>query len=201
MTPLSKEELIAFEKDIEQEYLAGHIHAQVHFSGGNEEQLIKIFQDVKERDWVFSTHRSHYHALLKGINPHWLKAEILAGRSMHLYSREHRFVTSSIVNGCTPQAVGVALALGCKGGTDRVWCFVGDMASSVGIFDECFHYARSQQLPITFVVENNELSTNTPTREAWGLVPYNEDNGYNLIGYDYKRVYPHIGVGKFVEFK
>lgn len=199
---LTKEELIAFEKDIEQEYLAGHIHSQVHFSGGNEDRLIKIFNDVRPKDWVFSTHRSHYHALLKGINPHWLKAEILAGRSMHIFNKEHRFVTSAIVNGITPQAVGVAMAIKRNGGTESVWCFIGDMAGSVGVFYECLHYAQTKRLPITFVIEDNGFSTNTPTREVWAPAPYNEDHldcGVRI--YSYERTYPHIGVGKWVEFK
>lgn len=199
MTPLSKEELIAFEKDIEQEYLAGNIRSQVHFSGGNEDELIKIFKDVRPNDWVFTTHRSHYHALLKGINPCWLKAEILAGRSMHIFNREHRFVTSAIVNGITPQAVGAAIAIKLRGGSERAWCFVGDMASTVGVFSECWNYARGHDLPITFVIENNGMSTNTPTREVWGINYEYPDA--NIRTYRYERVYPHIGVGKWVEFK
>ncbi len=194
---MTKDELIAFEKDIEQEFLAGHIRAPIHLSKGNEDQLIEIFRDVQPGDWVFSTHRSHYHALLKGIPKEWLRAEIMAGRSMHIFSREYKFVTSSIVNGCTPQAVGVALGIKLRGGLEKVWLFVGDMAASVGVFQECFDYARGHELPIRFVVEDNGMSTNTPTVVTWG----DHSLGAYVHTYAYERGYPHINVGKFVEFK
>ena len=35
--------------------------------------LIKIFKNIKSDDWVFSTWRNHYHALLKGIPKELLK--------------------------------------------------------------------------------------------------------------------------------
>jgi len=64
---MNKEELIQFEDEIKELYLNAKIRSPVHFCGGNEEQLIEIFKKVKKNDWCFSTHRSHYHALLKGI--------------------------------------------------------------------------------------------------------------------------------------
>ncbi len=195
---MDKEELIDFEKDIEAHFLAGEIHAPVHFSAGNESQLIEIFKDIKPTDWVFSNHRSHYHALLHGIDKDWLKKEILAGRSMHINTK--KFMTSSIVNGCTPIAVGMAMALKEKGSKDKVWCFVGDMAASVGVFYECSKYARMRQLPVTFIIEDNGLSTNTPTVSTWG--GFTISNEPNIIYYKYERGCAHINVsGKWVTFR
>ena len=62
---MNKKDLIAFEKKVQEAYEAGEIRAPVHLSGNNEEQLIKIFKKIKKNDWVFSTWRNHYHALLK----------------------------------------------------------------------------------------------------------------------------------------
>ena len=123
---MTEEELIAFEADIAREFNAGNIHAPVHLSGGNEQQLIDIFREVKSTDWVCSTHRSHYHALLKGIPPAEVKRQIMAGRSMFISSPEHRFISSAIVGGMLPIACGLAYA------GERVWCFVGDMARCTG---------------------------------------------------------------------
>ena len=66
-TNWTKESLIAFEEDIKAEFLAAKIHAPVHLAGGNEEQLIRIFKEVNEEDWLFLTYRNHYHCLLKGM--------------------------------------------------------------------------------------------------------------------------------------
>ena len=145
---MEKEQLIAFEEEIKELFIQKKIKAPIHLSGGNEEELIEIFKDVEPDDWVFSTHRSHYHALLKGIPPEWIKAEILKGNSIHLMNKEYKFFTSAIVNGITPIAMGVAMAIKRRGGKEKVWCFVGDMAASVGIYHECLRYANAQCLPL-----------------------------------------------------
>ncbi len=65
----TKEELIAFEDHIGDLYMDNQLPFLFHLSGGNEEQLIDIFKDIKEGDYVISSHRNHYHALLHGIPP------------------------------------------------------------------------------------------------------------------------------------
>lgn len=193
---MDKETLIKFEEEIKELFLDKQIRSPVHLSRGNEDQLIAIFRRVKKEDWVFSTHRSHYHALLHGISPEWLKDEILQGRSMQIFSREHNFFSSSIVGGCLPIALGVAMAIKRKGESRHVWVFVGDMAAETGAFHECTKYASRHDLPITFIVEDNELSTETPTQEVWGL----EKGEPRVISYKYKRGFPHVGVGEWVTF-
>ena len=83
---LNKNDLINFELEIKKLYENGKIKAPIHLSGNNEHQLIEIFKKIKKNDWVFSTWRNHYHALLKGIPRNWLKKEIVAGRSMGINS-------------------------------------------------------------------------------------------------------------------
>ncbi len=179
---MNKTELIAFEKDIAKEFESKHIKAPVHLHGGNESPLIKIFRHIKPTDWVCSTHRSHYHALLKGIPPEWVKSEILKGHSISLCNSHYRFITSGIVGGVLPIAVGLAMA------GERVWCFAGDMAAETGIFSECVKYAGRHELPITFIVEDNGMSVESPTQEVWG------DGDYSMVTrYEYKRKFPHQG--------
>mgnify|MGYP003672519081 FL=1 len=65
---LSKQDLMDFELDIKNRYENATIRGPVHLSGGNEEQVMKIFQYIDEKDWVFSSWRNHYHALLHGVD-------------------------------------------------------------------------------------------------------------------------------------
>ena len=44
---IDKQFLIDFETEVKERYEAGEISAPVHLSSNNEEQLIKIFKDVK----------------------------------------------------------------------------------------------------------------------------------------------------------
>ncbi|MBA7609658.1 hypothetical protein ES703_16849 [subsurface metagenome] len=193
---MNKQDLIKFEEEIKDLFLDAKIKAPVHLSRGNEDTLIRIFKKIKKEDWCFSGHRSHYHALLKGIDPKWLKQEILENRSIHIYNREHNFFSSAIVGGCLPIALGVAMAIKKKGGKGHVWCFTGDMGAETGIFHECTKYARRNDLPIAFVIEDNGLSINTPTKVVWGQ---SKAKG-QIIRYKYKRGVPHVGVGKWVTF-
>ena len=53
----------------------------MRFSYENGDQLIDLLKHpddkrIKDTDWVFSTWRSHYHALIKGVDPKWLEEKI-----------------------------------------------------------------------------------------------------------------------------
>ena len=207
---ITKEDLIAFEKEIANLFLGAKIRAAVHLSRGNEEPLLEISKEVKPEDWCFSTHRSHLHALLKGISPEWLKQEILEGRSISIFNREHNFFSSAIVGGICPIALGVAMAIKRKNEQRHVWCFVGDMASQTGIFYECTRCAQNFNLPITFVIEDNSYSVNTPTREVWGIkgkplpegkiITVNQWETGKVLYYRYERGFPHSGTGVWLKF-
>ena len=185
------EQLQAFEADVAKAFGEGLIRGPIHLSGGNEEQLIDIFDGIERQDWVFSTWRNHYHALLHGIPRNEVMAQILAGRSMNLNSPAHRFYTSAIVGGIIPIAVGVAEAIKRLNLERKVWCFIGDMAASLGLFQDALNL--SGGLPLTFIVEDNGLSTNTPTEACWK--PYGRQRYYR-----YERLYPHSGIDRWVMF-
>ena len=194
---MNKQELIDFEQEIADMFLDKQISSPIHLAGCDiEDSLIELFKDIKEDDWVFSTHRSHYHALLKGIPKEELKQIILDGNSMHVNSKKYKFFSSSIVGGGLPIALGVALANKLKGNDEHVWIFVGDMAAEMGVFNECTKYAARNDLPISFIIEDNGLSTETPTQESWGLCKGDP----HIIKFTYKRKWPHVGCGKWVTF-
>lgn len=193
---MTRAELIAFSEKMAVLFSEGQILTPVHLSGGNEDKLIDIFDAIGEDDWVFSTYRSHYHALLKGIPVGELEAMLLEGRSMHIASNRYKFFTSSIVGGCLSIATGVAMGIKRRGGSEKVWCFIGDMASTMGVYSECERYAEGQDLPIRFVIEDNSLSVETPTNDVWGNQGLPAGDYYY-----YERTYPHQGAGVFVEFR
>jgi pyruvate dehydrogenase E1 component alpha subunit len=193
----SSDDLIAFEELIVSHWEAAKIRGPVHLSNGNEEQLIEIFKRIKTTDWVFSTWRSHYHAFLKGIDPTWIEEEILAGKSITLCNIDEKFYSSAIVTATLPIALGVALSLKKSGSTDKVWVFVGDMSFETGAFYEAHKYARNFDLPLYFVVEDNGVSTYTPTEATWAK---KREVPTDVIHYEYKSKYPHYVSGKWIAF-
>jgi len=194
---ITKEDLISFEFEIEEKYEDGKILAPVHLSKNNEDELIEIFQYISNDDWVFSAWRNHYHALLHGIPKNKLHEDIMSGRSMFTNSKKHNFYSSAIVGGIIPLALGTAMALKRKKSTKRVWCFIGDMTFETGVFHESYKYAKNFDLPLQFVVEDNNLSVHTPTDQAWGI---RQDVPDDVVYYRYDNGYPHHGTGKWVNF-
>ena len=187
----TKEELIAFEDRIGDLYMDNQLPFLFHLSGGNEEQLIDIFKDIKDGDYVISNHRNHYHALLHGIPPEELEQKIKDGRSMFVYDRERNFFLSAIIGGTPAIAAGVAWALKRKGSDQRVWCFVGDGTEDNGHLAEAVRYVDGFDLPCTFVIESNDRSCEATNEDRWGKTAHPEWNSPNVIRYQYTCTYPH----------
>lgn len=189
--------LIDFENLIVKHWEDAKIRGPIHLSNGNEEQLIEIFKRIDKKDWVFSTWRSHYHCLLKGICPVWTEEEILKGKSITLCNIDEKFYSSAIVGGTLSIALGVAKGIKESGGDEKVWCFIGDMSFESGIFYEVHKYARNFDLPIVFVIEDNGVSTYTPTEATWKI---KKEIPEDVIHYTYKSKFPHYGTGKWIAF-
>ena len=193
----TKEDLINFEELIVTHWEDAKIRGPIHLSNGNEEQLIEIFKRIKTTDWVFSTWRSHYHALLKEVCPVWIEEEILKGKSITICNIDEKFYSSAIVGGTLSIALGVAMGIKQNGGAEKVFVFVGDMSFESGIFYEVHKYARNFDLPIVFVVEDNGVSTYTPTEATWNKKREIPDD---VIYYSYESKFPHYGTGKWIAF-
>jgi TPP-dependent pyruvate/acetoin dehydrogenase alpha subunit len=208
-------ELIAFEEDIAAEFNAGKIKAPVHLYSGGEKELIEIFKDIRLQDWVLCSWRSHYQCLLKGVPAAELKEKIMQGSSIALNFPQYNILSSAIIGGVLPIAVGIGMAIRQMGkhrDFPRVHVFLGDMTAETGIFYECLKYVENFHLPVFFHVEDNNLSVCTDTRKVWGLKnewgdEFTTDAEHKNIFSDhvthfrYKaEKYPHAGAGKRVQF-
>ncbi len=190
--------MIEFVKEIVELWEAAKIPYPIHFSGGNEKELIKIFSEIKEGDYVFSTHRGHYHYLLKGGDFEKLKEFILRGDSMHIFDKDLKFLTSAIVAGTPSIAAGVAYALKKKNSENKVWCFIGDGAEDEGHFYEAVRYVDGWDLPCTFIIEDNDRSVETPKSERYGKSQIQWPSCVRR--YMYKPKYPHVATENWVDF-
>lgn len=202
-TGWSVDQLIAFEDEIAEAFNQGQIRAPIHLYSGNEAQMLKVFEKIKDSDWVLCSWRSHYQCLLKGVPPERLKADILAGRSISLCYQQYRIMSSAIVTGVLPIAVGIALDIKRKQQESKVFCFLGDMTSESGMAHECIKYARNHTLPIHFVIEDNAKSVCTDTRKTWACekLSYENISDEYVTYYSYElNKYPHAGSGKRIQF-
>ncbi len=79
---------------------------------------------------------------------------------------------------------------------------MGDMTSETGIAHECIKYSENWELPIRFIIEDNNKSTCTDTRATWNqpVLTFEEKGPVNLEWYSYTSKYPHSGAGVRVQF-
>lgn len=187
----TKEELIAFEDHIGDLYLDNKLPFLFHLSGGNEDQLIEIFENINDGDYVISNHRNHYHALLHGVPPEVVEDRILNGRSMFIYDRERNFFLSAIIGGTPAIAAGIAWALKRKGSDKKVWCFVGDGTEDNGHLFEAVRYVDGWDLPCKFVIESNDRSCEASNSDRWGSKGHIVWDSPSVIKYQYECSYPH----------
>ena len=199
---MKAEDLIAFEDEVAARFNAAKIKAPIHLYSENEEQMIKIFRDIDDDDWVFCSWRSHYQCLLKGVPINEVMSEIMAGRSISLCFPNYKIYSSAIVGGVLPISVGAAMSIKRDGGIEKVHCFLGDMTAETGIAHECFKYSRNYKLPIRFIVEDNNMSVVTDTRDVWNMEETSFENTDDpmIFYYKYKNKYPHAGAGTRVQF-
>lgn len=202
ITSLTAQDLIDFETEIAGLFNSGKIRAPVHLYSGNEEAMIRIFQDIRPEDWVLCSWRSHYQCLLKGVPRDVLKEEIVAGRSISLCFEKYRIISSAIVTGVLPIAVGVGMAVKRRQGKERVFCFMGEMTSETGCAHECIKYVQNHDLPVHFIVEDNGKSVCTDTRQTWNqpVLTYEKTTSPHVTYYQYESKYPHAGAGVRVQF-
>ena len=202
MKNLKKIFLIGFENNIVDLFNSSKIKAPIHLHSNNENTLIKIFKKINKNDWVFSSWRSHYHCLLKGVPEKQLTREILNGNSISLCFPKYKIYSSAIVGGSLPIATGLALSIKKKKLKNKVYVFLGEMTSETGIAHECIKYSINKKLPIHFIIEDNEKSVCTDTRKTWSMkkLTYEKKNSKFITYYKYKLKFPHAGTGKRIQF-
>ena len=173
-----KDQLIAFERHIADIFETGVLPFLIHLSGGNEDRLIEIFKDVQPGDWVFSSHRNHYHYLLTAVRngvpfpeaATKLEAMIRNGKSMFVYDASINFCCSAVLAGTCGIAAGMALRLrdaqepGPR--KPRVWSFIGDGGEDEGHFYEAAMFVEGHGLPCTFVIEDNDRTRDMRDRDS-----------------------------------
>jgi TPP-dependent pyruvate/acetoin dehydrogenase alpha subunit len=146
---------------------AGKLPGAVHLYIGQEAVAVGVCMQLRESDWITSTHRGHGHFLAKGGDPRAMMAEIWAkrtgickgmGGSMHVADLSKGILgANGIVGGGL--AISVGAAFGSKLAKDgRVTvCFFGDGAANQGVFMECLNVSTLWKLPVVFVCEHNRF--------------------------------------------
>ncbi len=194
-------EIRAFEDNIHELLTRAVLRGASHLSAGQEAVAVGAISALRDDDLITSTHRGHGHCHAHGDKvaktpqakqEHFNKmmAEVLGrsggyckgkGGSMHIADVAHgNLGATGIVGGNIPVATGAALAQKLLG-TDRVvLCFFGDGAVNTGNFHESLNLASVWDLPVVYVVENNQYAMSVP----WEKVSRVQDAADRACAYD-----------------
>lgn len=198
----SAEQLRAFEQKVADEFAKGTLPFLIHLSGGNEDWLVKFFDErVCPGDWILSTHRNHFHYLLAGGSEEDLMEKIKAGDSMFVFDHKLNFLSSSVLGGLCSAAAGLAWAVKPRstedvqtvGAPPHVWCFLGDGAEDNGHLYEAVLWSWGKSLPVTFIIEDNDRSVDVPISERTG--GFRMEWPENVVRHHYVPTWPHAGAG------
>lgn len=161
-----------YEERIYYLFLEGVMPGTIHQSHGQEACAVGMLFDLRDEDYMTSTHRPAGHSLAKGVKLNDMMAEMFAkangcchakGGAMHMGDmRVGAIPAVAIVGGGIPIAVGAALSCKMRKTDNVVVCFFGDGASNEGAFHEALNGAAIWNLPVIFVCENNLYGASTP---------------------------------------
>jgi pyruvate dehydrogenase E1 component alpha subunit len=168
-----------FEEHAAEAYALGQIGGFCHLYIGQEAVAVGSMAALRDDDYVLSSYRDHGHALVKGVTPRAVMAELFGkatgcskgkGGSMHLFDASKRFMGGhGIVGGQIPLAAGVAFAVKYRKGDEIAVCFFGDAAINIGSFHEALNIAALWELPVVFVCENNRYGMGTAVDRATSI--------------------------------
>ncbi|MCB0336842.1 MAG: pyruvate dehydrogenase (acetyl-transferring) E1 component subunit alpha [Bdellovibrionales bacterium] len=165
-----------FEQEAARLYTERKIGGFLHLYIGQEAIAVGSASVIEPQDCMVTAYRCHGHYLAKGGNCRAGMAELLGkatgcaqgrGGSMHFYDKEKNFFGGwGIVGAQVPLAAGLAFAQKRKktGGVTLV--YMGDGAINIGSFHEGLALAALWELPVVFVIENNQFAMGTPLKKT-----------------------------------
>lgn len=165
-----------FEERTAEAYAMGKIGGFCHLYIGQEAVSTGSISMLRDDDYVITTYRDHGQALVRGISPRAIMAELFGrvdgcaqgkGGSMHLFDRSVNFLGGhGIVGAHLPLATGVGFAIKYRGGDQVCLCFMGEAAVNNGAFHESLNMGALWKLPVIYVIENNRYGMGTAIERA-----------------------------------
>ena len=182
-----------FEEKAGQLYGMGLIGGFCHLYIGQEAVVVGMQAAIRDDDQLITTYRDHGHMLACGMDPGGVMAELTGratgyshgkGGSMHMFSREKNFFGGhGIVGANVPIGSGLAFANKYRGNDNVCVTYFGDGAANQGQVFESFNMAELWQLPVIYVIENNQYAMGTAvSRAASETKLYKRGEAQNIPG-------------------
>jgi pyruvate dehydrogenase E1 component alpha subunit len=183
-----------FETECIKLYRQGLIIGYFHPYLGEEAIATGVCAALRPDDYIVSTHRGHGHCIARGGELKKMVAEVLGreagycrgrGGSMHIADIDTGNIgANGIVGGGIPIAVGAGLGIHVRGSDQVAVVFFSDGACNNGVFAESLNLAAIWNLPVVFILENNQYAVSSPIEEM-SRIPdlHKRAKGYGVPGY------------------
>jgi pyruvate dehydrogenase E1 component alpha subunit len=165
-----------FEEKAGQLYGMGLIGGFCHLYIGQEAVVVGLEAAADDGDKRITSYRDHGHMLACGMDPNGVMAELTGreggyskgkGGSMHMFSKEKHFYGGhGIVAAQVPLGAGLAFADKYKENGRVTFTYFGDGAANQGQVYEAYNMAELWNLPVVFVIENNQYAMGTSTKRS-----------------------------------
>ncbi len=165
-----------FEEKAGQLYGMGLIAGFCHLYIGQEAVVTGCKAAMKDGDQMITGYRDHGHMLALDMTAKGVMAELTGreggysrgkGGSMHMFSTEKKFYGGhGIVGAQVPIGAGLGFANKYLENGAVSLAFFGDGASNQGQVYEAFNMAKLWDLPVVFVIENNQYAMGTSVKRA-----------------------------------
>ncbi len=165
-----------FEEKAGQIYGMGLIGGFCHLYIGQEAVVVGMQSTITPEDAVITSYRDHGHMLACGMDAKGVMAELTGreggyskgkGGSMHMFSKEKNFYGGhGIVGACVPIGTGLAFSQRYQDTDNVTLCYMGDGTVNQGQVYESFNMAELWNLPVVYVIENNEYAMGTSVKRA-----------------------------------
>jgi pyruvate dehydrogenase E1 component alpha subunit len=167
-----------FEEKAAQLYGMGKIAGFCHLYIGQEAVVTGMLSAATKDDKHITSYRDHGHMLALDVDPKVIMAELLGketgcskgrGGSMHMFDPDRNFYGGhGIVGAQVSIGTGIGLAEQYKGGKGISFVYYGDGAAHQGQVYESFNLAKLWNLPVVYVIENNEYAMGTSVSRSTG---------------------------------
>ena len=169
-----------FEQKCAEVYRIGKIGGFCHLYIGQEAVGVgSILATERDKDYVITAYRDHVQAMLVGITPEAVMAELYGraggnvggkGGSMHMFSKELGFFGGhGIVGGQIGVGTGMAYQQKYNETGGVTLCFFGEAAVNQGMFHESLNMAQLWKLPVIYICENNQYGMGTSQKRAMSI--------------------------------
>ncbi|WP_371398411.1 pyruvate dehydrogenase (acetyl-transferring) E1 component subunit alpha [Fretibacter rubidus] len=165
-----------FEEKAGQLYGMGQIAGFCHLYIGQEAVVTGCRAGMIDGDQMITGYRDHGHMLACGMESRGVMAELTGrsggysrgkGGSMHMFSTEKKFYGGhGIVGAQVPLGAGLGFANKYLDNGAVSLAFFGDGASNQGQVYETFNMAKLWDLPVVFVIENNQYAMGTSVERS-----------------------------------